>query len=263
MYCKAEGCLLEELRVIGNVPIPSVREEFPSVRVSTDVHAIEVDLRASQWLDDGFDTFAFDAAIDDLAGRPFVLSIADDRGHEAFAFEVLNRCQRWISRRNRDSESEIFDRVLRRHREMHDISRPLVRADYNHARDVWQWTLRLDPHASLAVQIAALFHDIENARRALLEIGVHADTLNRVTDLAAVQERKSCDPEIALVNDADALSFFSLSSTGFANEHGAEQTKNKIEYTFKRMTDRARARLNSVRLRGDVRKLLDGVRGSV
>lgn len=52
-------------------------------------------------------------------------------------------------------------RLLRRHRSLHPADKPLVRADYRHALDVWQWVLRLDPEAGGAVQIAALFHDVE------------------------------------------------------------------------------------------------------
>src|SRR5205814_582070 len=54
-----------------------------------------------------------------------------------------------------------FDKVLARHCELHDMNKPLVAADFDHARDTWRWVLRLAPHASLAVQVAALFHDVE------------------------------------------------------------------------------------------------------
>jgi hypothetical protein len=73
---------------------------------------------------------------------------------------VLNRCQRVIGRRNQHSQGPMFDRILRRHREMHDLSTQRLRADYNHALDTWQWTLRLKPSAWSGVQIAALFHDV-------------------------------------------------------------------------------------------------------
>ena len=39
-----------------------------------------------------------------------------------------------------------------------DIVQDAVRRD--HALDVWQWVLRLSPSAGLAVQLAALFHDV-------------------------------------------------------------------------------------------------------
>jgi hypothetical protein len=201
--------------------------------------------------------------------------------------EVLNRCQRAIGRRNRHSHGQLFDRVLRRHRALHDLDKPLVRADYNHAVDVWQWMLRLDGSASLAAQLAALFHDIERlaseadvriehlapdyqdfkdaharagaatTRQILLDAGVPTAVCDRVTELVAAHERQSADPEVALLNDADALSFFSLNSSGYADYYGPEQTKKKVAYTLARMRDAARAKLASVRLRADVAALLN------
>ena len=275
--------MLDELRVIGKSRA-GVAGEFPSVRISFDVHAIDPHLRASQWLRDDFDTWAFDVAVDELASAPFALCIADDVDHDAFAVEVLNRCQRWIARRNEFSAGETFDRVLERHREMHDLAKPLVRADYNHARDVWQWTLRLEPRASLAVQIAALFHDIERlaseadkrvehlapdyqafkdahasagaemTRRILRD--VPRGIVDRVAQLVGIHERRSDDAEVALLNDTDALSFFSLNSNGYADYFGPEQTRKKVEYTWNRMSDRARTRLHGIRIRSDVRRFL-------
>jgi hypothetical protein len=170
------------------------------------------------------------------------------------------------------------------------VSKPLVRADYNHALDVWQWTLRLEASASLAVQLAALFHDVERlaseadarvehlapdyqqfkdaharagaaiARRVLLEAGVSSSTIDRAGLLVAEHERPSSDPEVALLNDADALSFFSLNSSGYADYFGPEPTRKKIAYTWNRMRPAARAKLASVRLREDVRQMLEEVR---
>ncbi len=63
--------------------------------------------------------------------------------------------------RNERSSDERFAEILRRHRQLHDLDKPLVKADFDHALDVWQWTLRLRPQSSLPLQVAALFHDIE------------------------------------------------------------------------------------------------------
>jgi hypothetical protein len=265
-----------------------VAREFPSVFVSfaTDENALAL-IYSSQWNRGDFDYWKFDSEIDQLAGP---LRIADDRGARDFPVEVLTRCQRVIGRRNRYSHGQLFARVLRRHRELHDRTKPLVRADYNHALDVWQWTLRLDPLASLALQLAALFHDIERlaseadsrvehlapdyqqfkdahalagaaiADRVLSEAGIAAATIDRAVQLIAAHERPSSDCEVALLNDADALSFFSLNSSGYADYFGPDQTRKKIAYTWNRMRPAARAKLACVRLRGDVREILDEVR---
>lgn len=282
--------MLEELNVVAPARpnFPAVLfAEFPSIFVRP-VSDGTPHLTASQWEQPAFDTWAFDCSVDALAEGPFTLCIQDDNGgRPEFALEVLNRCQRAIGRRNRHSHGQLFDRILRRHRQLHDLSKPLVRADYNHALDVWQWALRLDPNASISVQLAALFHDIErlasesdarvehlaadyqtfkdeHARRGaeitndvLEEAGVPAPVRARVAEIVAVHERQSADAEVALLNDADALSFFSLNSNGYADYFGPEQTRKKIAYTLNRMRASAREKLKHVRLRPDVRAMME------
>ena len=124
--------------------VARVASEFPSIFVSfaSDMSA-PPHVCASQWDRRDFDSWSFDCHVDDLASSAFTLRIADDRGERAqFPIEVLNRCQRLIDRRNQQSQSSQFERVLRSHRALHDLSRPLVRADYRHALDTWQWTTR-------------------------------------------------------------------------------------------------------------------------
>ncbi|HEX8255430.1 MAG TPA: DUF4202 family protein, partial [Thermoanaerobaculia bacterium] len=281
----------------------TIGAEFPSVyvewrtgnparpesgaRSAEDERLSATTLYASQWQRDDFDTWAFDVAIDEQARDPFTLRIADDGASAAFPLEVLNRCQRHIERRNRHSQGQLFTRVLRKHRALHDLEKPLVRADYNHALDVRQWLLRLDPDASLALQLAALFHDVERlvseadvrvehlaadyqsfkdahaakgaemAMATLAEAGVGESVRSRVAELIAKHERPTDDADVALLNDADALSFFSLNSHGYASYFGPEQTKKKVAYTWNRMRDGARAKLATVRLRADVREMID------
>src|SRR4051812_13806591 len=230
-----------------------VAREFPSIFVTFDTECADrrPRLSSSEWNRPDFDTWRFDTELDELARGPFTLCIADDAGgRPGFPLEVLNRCQRVIGRRNQHSQGQLFDRVLRRHHALHDLDKPLVRADYNHALDVWQWLLRLDSSASVALQVAALFHDVERlaseavarieqhapdyeafkdaharagaamTRRVLGDCGVAARVVERVTELIAQHERPSHDAEVALLNDADALSFFSLNSSGYADYFG-------------------------------------------
>src|ERR1043165_8097448 len=282
--------MLEEMQVITDRQerlSSAVAAEFPSLFISF-AHDGSPHLRASEWERPDFDTWDFDVRLDELAREPFTLCVADDRGGSAaFAIEGLNRCQRLIGRRNRHSQTPLFDRVLRRHADMHDTARPLVRADYNHALDVWQWALRLDSDASLELQLAALFHDVERlvseadarvehlandyqrfkdahaiagaaiTRDALRDCGANERTCARVAELIAAHERPAAtDAEVALLNDADALSFFSLNSSGYADYFGPAQTAKKVAYTLARMRPAARGRLASVRLRPDVAALV-------
>ncbi|HEY8925340.1 MAG TPA: DUF4202 family protein, partial [Polyangia bacterium] len=75
--------------------------------------------------------------------------------------QVLTRYQRFLRSRNDASAVPAFDRALALHERLHDRRKPLVAADFDHALDTWRWILRLDPAASFAAQVAALFHDVE------------------------------------------------------------------------------------------------------
>lgn len=242
-------------------------------------------VRASEWNRDDFDTWRFDCEMDAIEKT---LVLDDDTGADTgtFALEVLTRCQRHVGRRNPHSQSQLFDRVLHAHRALHDLAKPLVRADYNHALDVREWLLRLHGEASISLQIAALFHDIERlvsesdarvehlapdyqrfkdaharcgallADAELADCGIAAPVRDRVAQLIIAHERPSADPELALLNDADALSFFSLNSSGYADYFGPAQTRKKVAYSWNRMSARAREKLRGVHLREDIRSWL-------
>ncbi|MBV9493017.1 MAG: DUF4202 family protein [Acidobacteria bacterium] len=265
--------------------------QFPSVHLAPP-HAWSDDgvaIGAAAWCSDAIDGWALDCAVDDADERgDFVLRVLDaDRGG-AVCLEILNRCQRTIRRRNHFSQNARFDSLLSAHRGMHDLAKPLVRADFNHARDTWQWVLRLDREASLPLQLAALFHDVERLateadRRVehlsanyqrfkdrhaagsasitgsiLTRIGIDAQTCKRTVDLIAAHERYSEeDVELRLLNEADALSFFSLNSGGFYDYFGPDHTRKKIRYTLGRLGDRGRAHLAGVRMRHEVRELFE------
>ncbi|MDB4969007.1 MAG: hypothetical protein JWN44_4696 [Myxococcales bacterium] len=220
-------------------------------------------------------------------------SVAVAAGRPADAIAILTRLQRLMDRRNRASSTAAFDALLERHRALHDLSRPLVRADHEHARDVWQWLLRLDGEASLALQVAALFHDVErlisgaeerveaDARDYQAFKDAHAESsaallartvgdllpaaiVARAARLIVEHERPRRNGDLdagltaerTLLADADALSFFSLNSGGYLDYFGPRQTTRKVAWTLGRLSERGRARLGAVELRSDVRAML-------
>ncbi len=246
-----------------------------------------VSLRA--WRAPSYDPQALDALLGERATRGalrLVLELDDDRDAARAALQILTRAQPYLDRRNACSSEARFDRALDAHFALHDLARPLVRADYAHALDAWQWTLRLDASASLPVQLAALFHDVERlvseplvrieqhaadygafkqeharrgsevAARTLAEAGFDRTTIDRVAALVRAHETGGASAEAALLNDADALSFFSLNSAGFADYYGPAHTFTKVRYTLARLSERARHELSMVRLRADVAALL-------
>ena len=187
--------------------------------------------------------------------------------------------------RNERSSDERFAEILRRHRRLHDLDKPLVKADFDHALDVWQWVLRLRPEASLALQVAALFHDIERLvseadvrleqhaadyqqfkdaharagavmmREALADLLPAAD-IARAAQLVAEHERPGADEELATLNDADALSFFSLNSSGFYDYYGPDHTRRKVAYTLGRLRGHLHGELARMTIRPEVRAFL-------
>ncbi|HLT40586.1 MAG TPA: DUF4202 family protein [Enhygromyxa sp.] len=267
-----------------------VAREFPfvGIHMPSDCDAA-ISVVVDSWRDPGFDFWAFDRALD-RAAETKVLTIAIvgvAAQLPATALEVLTRGQRVLRRFNRESSTALFEAVLEAHRALHDLSLPLVRADFDHAIDVWQWLLRLVPRASLALQLAALFHDVERllsesrqrieqhaidyqafkdrhaargaelAATVLRRVGVPDAVVGDVARLIATHERPLADDEqVAALNDADALSFFSLNSAGFAEYFGTEHTDQKIRYSLARLRLPARRWLKHVRLRADVRALI-------
>ena len=276
------------LRVTGASSIgKEVCAEFPAVvvEVGAPPTAPALRVRAGPWLAGEIDPAELDGAL--AGGPPWMLEL-DASGCAArpatrAALEVLTRTQRVHDRRNEHSAGPLWDRVLDRHRALHDLEKPLVAADHAHALDTWQWVLRLDPGAGTALQAAALFHDVERlVSEADARVEQHAPDYDvfkerhaRGSAIIAVTELACCgldDAELHAVSaliagheeggvlaDADALSFFSLNSGGFADYYGPEHARRKIGWTLARMSAGALRRLAWVRLRADVLRLLEEI----
>ncbi len=273
----------------------ALRREFPTVEVvvaarpasrARSPHALDV----AEWRDPAADLLALDARVDAACTDTIALASGGAPWRRA-AVELLTRHQWRLSRRNAASSTPLFDRILERHRALHDLAKPLVRADYVHALDTWQWMLRLAPRASTAAQLAALFHDVERlssepdervehrardyrafkiaharegariVREALERAGSPPSVVERTSALVSRHEETGADPELALLNDADALSFFSRNSDGFLRYFGLDHTRAKVRYTLGRMRPAAHARLGQMRLVPDVRGLVVESRG--
>src|SRR4051812_21307247 len=241
-------------------------------------------LTATAWRDDRFDFWAFDRRLDVLVARSAPLRVsAPPELAPAVLSEIRTRGQRLAPRRTAATAGAWFDRVLAAHRALHDLDRPLVRADYDHALDAWQWAVRRDAGAPRAVQLAVLLHDIERlaseadariehlaadyqafkdaharagariARGVLAQAGVPDALVDEVCALIAVHERPSDDPALRAINDADALSFFSFNSPGYLAYFGPDRTAAKVAYTLARMSEAARRELPALRMPAAVR----------
>jgi hypothetical protein len=280
----------------GDAALLALRREFPTVAIGDrgDGFASSATFEEERWCDDANDFVFFDRLVDAAAERgEFALVVRGiSERAPAYLAEMLTRWQRLVRRRNPASRTGFFERLLARLRGAHDLTKPLVAADWNHAIDTWQWVLRLEPASGAALQMAALLHDVERleseAERRVehlaasysafkqrhasrgaeiaLELvraaGVDRETAERVASLVGLHEVSGDDPERALLNDADALSFFSQNSAGYVDYFGTEQARRKIAYSLRRLRPAALRRLEGVRLRRDVAALTREVRAA-
>lgn len=253
-------------------------------------------LDAGVWRWGGADLIRLDERADELAGQgSFEVELdGGDPMIESIEEEVALHFQRWSGRRNPASEGEAFMRLLGAHRALHPLDKALVRADYRHVLDVWQWVLRLAPEAGVAVQAAALFHDIERvyteadsrsepgaadydafktrhaeagarvAGRVLDGEGFDPAVRERTAELIAGHDRPevASDPEAAALGDADALSYFSLNSPGYLAYFGEEAARRKIAWTLARLSPAGRAWLPRLRLPAAVAALVEPLPGT-
>ncbi len=77
----------------------------------------------------------------------------------------------------------------------------------------------------------------------------------RVRDVVYSRDRRA-DPDVMLLDDADALSFLSLGSAIYSDYFGIAQTRRKAAYVLSRLGPLAREKLDHVRLRPDVERVL-------
>ena len=284
--------MIAHVRLPSSAPaaaLGTLRDEFPSLDFrAEDVRSDDLVVLAEAVWEKAVSFAAADERMRGFATNDTrTLAVCGTPGSIArTTSQILTRYQRFIRRRNGHSESDTFDRVLDEHAKLHASEKPLVVADFDHAIDTWQWMLRLEPDASAAAQMAALFHDVERllsecekrvehlapdyqefknaharrgaafARELLTRAGVPPAQVSRAAELIEAHEQPGADAELALLNDADALSFFSLNSSGYVDYFGVEQARRKVRYTLSRLRTVQRTRITQMRLRSDVAALV-------
>ncbi len=90
----------------------------------------------------------------------------------------------------------------------------------------------------------------------LQSTGIDESIAARVREIVALGERRGRDTEMDLLHDATALSFLSLGSGTYLDVFGVDATRRKIAESLAQMGDVARTKLSLVRLRPDVRALI-------
>ncbi|MBM7119268.1 DUF4202 family protein [Archangium primigenium] len=287
------------VRPVMPAALSPLAQEFPSLTLLTrapEEGTGVVRLDASEWRAPGFDPWDWDERVFGAAARAPGITLHLTGGSRqaltSTALEVLTRYQGLIDRRNTASQGPLFTTLLAHLRALHDLGEPLFREDFRHALDTWQWVLRLEPRADLALQVAALFHDVEHTRSelgartagptrdyqcfkdahaersaaladgVLSRVGVAPDTREHVRWLIRHHERPEAEAALALLNEADALSFFSLEASGFARTFTRARTRREMIHTLERLRPPQRWRLARIRLAPQVRRLLEEVMGA-
>jgi len=157
------------------------------------------------------------------------------------------------------------------------LRRSPVPEDYQHALNVREWVRRLKPDADTALELAALSHDLEramparkvqrrhfrdydafkrahaeNSARIVQEIltrhGVETNLVRRVTELVRHHEfGKDGDADASVLKDADSLSFFEINLPHYFAREGAEETRARMLWGYRRLSPRARKHLSAFR----------------
>ncbi|MEE9168544.1 MAG: DUF4202 family protein [bacterium] len=149
------------------------------------------------------------------------------------------------------------------------ISRSEVPEDPIHSKNTREWVLKLKPEADMALQIAALGHDIErsirerkirredysnydqfkkahsqNSAKVLNEIlskyDINKTIISKVTDLVMCHEFGG-NPEANILKDADSISYFDVNLPFYFSRNSQNETAFRIIWGYKRLSECAKS----------------------
>jgi len=308
--------MLPLLRIAASSPVPAHRTLLARVLASTRLDRGEADpdgfapawsdaalaVTAGRWAGDEYDLLALDDEVWRCIGRHgrCELCLVDDGADverlAESALQLALRIQRFDSSTNPASATPFFQQILAAHEAMFDRRLPLVAAEHDHALDTWRWVLRLEPHASLSLQLAALLHDMEEPEtvagpdtgalafadapddaylprkraeaeaaarvvvRILESLSTPPPLVERTRALVIEHEGLASseprEPAAALLANADALSFFSLGAPAFARHFGLPHTARKVAHGLRRLDVEGHSWLARLKLPRTIRALV-------
>jgi len=150
------------------------------------------------------------------------------------------------------------------------ISRSVLPEDYAHARGVKEWVIKFRPDADWALQLAAFAHDIERAlpqrkvirskfsdyndfknahalnsakviQEILDEYPFSRKVKNKILSLIRNHELGlTNDVDIAILKDADSLSFFEVNLLAYAERNDESEILSRMIWGYQRLSKRAR-----------------------
>jgi hypothetical protein len=178
------------------------------------------------------------------------------------AFEVLNRFQRLLPLPAGYEPMPKLNGVLAVHRLLHQSQQGRAPHALTTALDAWRWTLRLNARPSVALQLAALFHDatggqessvpdeawqrddlvLQNVRlacQALEPLSLPAPVTLGMAELLVRRDEPDVKGEPAMLRDALDLAFFGTGSARYLAVHGTARTYSKVAHCLSRMSSEA------------------------
>lgn len=172
---------------------------------------------------------------------------------------------------------QIRDKIL------YALSKSDLALEANHGENTLKWVLEIKPDASIALQIAALGHDIERSRsdryrsedftdhseykrlhsekgaemlRELLhEFNIDEEVIKEIEELVKLHEVGGTE-DADILRDADSISFFDNNLDFYIGYKGLEGAKKQVEYKFSRCSERAR---NYIRKLDSYKNFLDKI----
>jgi len=147
------------------------------------------------------------------------------------------------------------------------------KTEFDHSQSVWQWVLKLKPEADIALQIAALGHDIDRSledyrkmkarfatydeykkEHALLSAKITCAILKKYNfDEATIDNVKNLienhevggEGDVEILKEADSITYFNNLSH-YRQTHTQQETIDKIKFMYDRLNDKARAMVNQI-----------------
>ena len=149
------------------------------------------------------------------------------------------------------------------------ISKSQVPEDPVHSKNTREWVLKLKPEADMALQIAALAHDIERSmderkirrenytdynefkkehskssakilREILFIHHISKAIIDKVTDLVMLHEFGG-NPEADILKNADSISFFDVSLPFYFQRNSEKETIFRMMWGYKRLSNGAKS----------------------
>ena len=147
------------------------------------------------------------------------------------------------------------------------------KTEFDHSQSVWQWVLKLKPEADVALQIAALGHDIDRSledyrkmkarfatydeykkEHALQSAKITCDilkkhdfdetTINKVMNLIENHEVGG-EGDVEILMEADSITFFN-NIQHYQQTHTQAETTDKIKFMYNRLNDKAKSMVNQI-----------------